>query len=201
MRRLQLALDVDGILSDFTSGALKLVEEITGRSYQSSDVKEFDFTKALNLSADESRAVNDAIGSRQGFCASLLPYPLAQEGVRRLRELGDVFCVTSPWDSNPWWRQERENWLALHFGIDVVHHAADKHPYEADVFVDDRSKHVRAWASAWPGRSAVLWRTPHNMGESVPMGAYSTSSWEALYQIALETARGPVQPSLPEIAP
>lgn len=197
MKKLLIALDCDGLLSNFTAGALKIVEEVTGRRYEEADVGEFDFTKAVGLSADEAVAVKKAIGARQGFAASLAPYPQARQGVRRLRELGDVICVTSPWDSNPYWRAERESWLALHFGIDVVHHAEDKHSYEADVFVDDRSKHVRAWLSAWPGRTAVFWRTPHNGSEAVPFGAHSLSSWDALYKVAHEAASGHGQQQLP----
>jgi 5'(3')-deoxyribonucleotidase len=190
VKRLSIALDVDGLLANFTAGALKIVEEVTGRRYEETDVIEFDFAKALDLSADEAREVKRAISARRGFCASLLPYPEARQGVRRLRELGDVYCVTSPWDENPWWRQERESWLALHFGIDRVHHEEDKSAYEADVFVDDRSKHVRAWQAAWPGRVAVFWRTLHNANESVPTGAWSIRSWDALYEIVFEAARG-----------
>ena len=188
MRRLEIALDCDGVLARFTAGALRVVEEVTGRRYAEADVTEFDFTKVLGLSIREAREVKTVIGSRQGFTASLAPYPHAQEGVRRLRELGTVFCVTSPWDSNPWWREEREAWLALHFGIDRVHHASDKREYDADVFVDDKSSHVREWATARLNRVAVFWRTPHNVSEPVPVGAHSIASWEALYQLALEAA-------------
>jgi hypothetical protein len=75
-----------------------------------------------------------------------------------------------------------------------VHHADDddKASYAADVFVDDSAEHVRKWLTAWPGRAAVLWRTPHNTGETVPWGAHSIRSWDELYQIALEAARSPV---------
>ena len=197
MRKLQFALDVDGVLGDFTTAALRVVEEVTGKRFALTDVTEWNFTKAIGLSADEAIAVKKAIGARRGFAASIAPYPHARQGVRRLRELGEVFSVTSPWDSNPWWRGERDSWLALHFGIDVVHHADDKTGYEADVFVDDKSSHVRDWLSAWPGRTAVFWRTPHNTSESVPAGAHSTGSWDSLYEIAREAALGPVQPSLP----
>jgi 5'(3')-deoxyribonucleotidase len=197
VKKISISIDCDGVLADFTTGALRIVEEVTGRRYTPVDVGEFDFTKALSLSPDEASAVKEVISNRRGFCASLLPYPAARQGIRRLRELGEVCCVTSPWDANPWWRAERESWLALHFGIDVVRHAEDKSVYEADVFVDDRSKHVRAWLSAWPGRTAVFWRTLHNTQEAVPWGAHSISSWDALYQIARETALGPIQRPLP----
>lgn len=196
MRKLLIALDVDGVLADFTSGALRVVAEVTGKSFYPVDVTAFDFTKVLGLPTDEAVAVKKAIGARRGFAASLAPYPHARQGVCRLRELGEVFCVTSPWDSNAWWKSERESWLALHFGIDRVHHAIDKTGYEADIFVDDKSSHVCDWLAAWPGRTAVLWRTPHNTSETVPYGAHATSSWDALYQLALEAALGTVQPSL-----
>lgn len=191
MRKIKIGLDCDGVISNFTAGALRIVEEVTGRRYTEMDVTEFDFTKAIGLSEREALAVKAAIGSRRGFAAALAPYPGARQGVRRLRELGDVFCVTSPWDSNPWWRAEREAWLALHVGIDVVHHAADKTGYEADVFVDDKSSHVSAWSRAWPGHTAVFWRTPHNTSEAVPAGAHAIGSWDALYQLAHEAASRP----------
>lgn len=195
MRKLAFALDADGFLFDFIAGVLRLVKEVTGRSYDSTDVGVFDFARALGLSADETREVKKLI-ARRGFCTSLVPYPGARQGVRRLRELGDVFCVTAPWDSSPWWEEERSSSLALHFGIDVVHHADDKSRYEADVFVDDRAKHVSSWLAAWPRRCAVFWRTPQNASEPVPAGAHSLSSWDALYDVAREFALGSARPSL-----
>ena len=203
MKRLSIALDCDGVLGCFTTAALRVVEEVTGKRFVLADVTEYNFTRAIGLSESEAVAVKKVIGARRGFCASIPPYPHARQGVRRLRDLGEVFCVTHPWESNPWWRAERDSWLALHFGIDVVHHANDKTGYEADVFVDDKSSHVRDWLSAWPGRTAVFWRTPHNTSESVPWGAHSIGSWDALYEIAREAALGPVQRPLPlpEVAP
>jgi hypothetical protein len=201
VRKLKIALDADGFIRNFTAGALRVVEEVTGKAFTEADVTAFNFTEALGLTDDETRAVMTAISTRRGFVTALPPYPHARQGVRRLRELGAVFCVTTPWEtpwgSNPWWRAESEAWLALHAGIDIVHHADDKSTYEADVFVDDRAKHVQAWLTAWPGRTAVFWRTLHNTSESVPWGAHSTSSWDALYDIARQAALSPRQPSSP----
>jgi len=196
VKKILIALDCDGVLCAFVEGALRIVNEITGRQFVPADVTEWDFTKVLGLSTRDAREVKDAISARRGFAASLIPYPHARQGVRRLRELGEVFCVTTPWE-NPWWRAERDSWLALHFGIDRVHHDIDKTGYEADIFVDDKSSNVRDWAAAWPGRAAVFWRTPHNTSEAVPVGAHSIASWDALYQVAREAAMGPVRPSLP----
>ena len=207
MRKIKTALDADGFLRNFVASALVVVKEVTGKSFAPADITAFNFTKALGLTDDETRDVMTAISSRRGFVTSMPPYPEARQGVRRLRELGDVFCVTTPWETpwgtNPWWRSESEAWLALHFGIDSVHHADDKTAYEADMFVDDRDKNVRAWLTAWPGRTAVLWRTLHNMSEATPPGAHSTSSWDELYQIARHAALGPVPQAQPtrEVTP
>lgn len=191
-RRLQIALDADGVLRDFTSGAIAVVREITGKVFTPVDVTAFNFAEALGLSKRETDAVMSAISQREGFVRALPSYPKARQGVQRLRDLGEVFCVTTPWESpwgtNPWWRAESEAWLALHIGIDVVHHAEDKSNYDAAVFVDDRAKNVAAWLAKHPGRVGVLWRTPHNTGEAVPVHAHSTSAWETLFRVAQEHA-------------
>lgn len=184
MRKIEIALGSDGVLGDLMSGILRVVHEVTGRRFELMAVTERDFTRALGLSPLEAREVKRVLSARRGFVTALSPYPAARQGVRRLRELGDVFCVTCPRFFNPWWCEERASWLALHFGIDRVHHAIDKTAYGADVFVDDEASHVREWLGAWPDRTAVFWRTPHNTGEAVPWGAHSVSSWDALYQIA-----------------
>lgn len=181
---MRILLDSDGLLSDFVSGALRVVFEVTGKQFTPADWNEFKFDRALKLTPIEGSTVKRIIASRKGFAASLQPFPGARQGVRRLRSLGDVACVTAPWETSPHWEAERTAWLALHFGIDEVHHAADKSVYEGDVFVDDRSKHVASWLAAWPGRCAVLWRTPHNADEVLPAGAHETDSWDRLYEIA-----------------
>lgn len=200
MKKIKIAIDADGVLRNFTAGALVIIKEMTGKTFSLADVTAFNFSKALGLSEAEIMRVMTAISSRRGFVTALPPYAEARQGVQRLRDLGDVFCVTTPWESpwgtNPWWRAESEAWLALHIGIDNVHHADDKTAYEADVFVDDRSRNVRDWAAAWPGRTAVFWRTSHNTSESVPVGAHSIASWDALYHVAREAALGPSQGSL-----
>ncbi len=198
MRRLRIALGCDGVLADVVSGILRVVEEVTGRRHDPAEVTELDFARALGLSAREASEVRRTIEERRGFVTALAPYPLARQGVRRLRELGEVSCVTSPWRSSPWWRAERDSWLALHFGIDVVHHAEDKSTCSADVFVDDCSEHVRAWSAAWPSRVAVLWRTPHNAAEAVPDGAHSINSWEGLHHVARRAALDPTAAARPK---
>lgn len=191
MSSISIALACDGVLANFCAGVLPLVQEVTGRTFEASAITDHhDFTTALGLSTLEAHNVQKALREREGFAASLPRYPLARQGVRRLRTLGKVFCITTPWESNRWWQDERDSWLALHFGIDHVYHTVnnDKTGYEADIFVEDSAAHVRAWLAAWPNRTAVFWRAPHNKRENVPTGAHETASWEDLYQIAKSVA-------------
>jgi len=199
MRMISIALGCNGVLADFYTGVVRLIQEVTGKQFDASAITGRDFTTALDLTTHETEKVREALNARRGFVAALPRYPQARQGVRRLRTLGKVFCVTTPCDSNIWWRDERDSWLALHFGIDHVHHTDndDKTPYEADVFVDDDADHVRQWLAAWPGRTAVFWRNPHNRQEIVPRGAHISESWEDLYQIAKEVTRSPVHQAQP----
>lgn len=188
MRRLTIALYVEGVLANFLASALVVVKEVTGKRHEDPAVKGLDFLEELGLSQKEKVAIKKAIGSRWGFAAELDPYPASFAGAQRLRKWGEVFCVTSPWKSNPWWKAERDAWCVRYFGINVVHHTEDKTGYAADIFVDDKFSNVRAWREAWPARVAVFWRTPQNSAEAAPAGASLIDSWDALYAVARKTA-------------
>jgi len=199
MRMISIALGCNGVLADFNAGVVRLIQDVTGKKFDAAAVIDRDFTTGLGLSTHEAEEVRVALNARRGFATALPRYPQARQGVRRLRTLGKVFCITTPYDSNVWWRDECESWLALHFGIDHVHHTDnnDKTPYKADVFVDDDAEHVHQWLTAWPGRTAVLWRNLYNKQQLVPQGAHAAESWEALYQIAKEAARSPLHQAQP----
>jgi len=195
MRVISTALGCDGVLADFAAGVLQVVEAVTGRKFNLPDTLSplaLNFFKILDLTDDEVIAVKEELGARRGFVLALRPYAGARQGIRRLRKLGEVFCVSTAWEpSSSWGLAERESWLALHFGIDRVHHVVEaaKAWCEADIFVDARASRVQEWLSRWPDRTAVLWSAPHNIRETVPSGAHSTDSWEDLYEIALGVAR------------
>src|SRR4029077_20479523 len=102
MREISTALGCDGVLADFWTGALRLIEDVTGKKFDPAAVTKHDLT-VLGLSAHEPHEVQQAISPRRGFAVSLPPYPQARQGVRRLRTLRSVFCVTTPWEaSHPW---------------------------------------------------------------------------------------------------
>ena len=194
MKRPRVLLDCDGVLSAFVDAALEIVHKVTGDRYVPVDVTRFGFCDALGLSAPARRAVMDAIKHTRGFVADMKPLPGAIDGVLAIRELADVYVVTSPWAGSPTWMAERTAWLAHYFTIDADHviHASAKHLVDGHVLVDDRSAHVALWLAeraGVPDRNGVLWGTPHNTDEAVPAGAHRMTSWRALASMVRSIAK------------
>jgi 5'(3')-deoxyribonucleotidase len=179
----RVLLDCDGVLADFIGGALEIVNVRFGASFTREDVKEFDFCKSLGLSASDAARIKRTIGGTKGMASSLNVYPGAIDGVLRLREVADVYIVTSPWNSNPTWTYEREAWLRRNFNIhhDRVIHTSAKHVCVGDVFVDDKTETCLRWSEAHPSGIAVQWQTPHNRSDGW-LGP-STNDWNYLIDL------------------
>jgi 5'(3')-deoxyribonucleotidase len=173
-----ILLDVDGPLADFAGAYLREFADITGRVHSVQDVTEYHMhdnaffgaaCAAMGLQRGElTRRIVDRVIS-PGWCAALEPHPGAQAAVSRLQELGDVYVVTSPWDSSPTWQHERLHWCEKHFEISRgnVIHAGKKHLIRGDVFVDDKASHVEEWHREWPDGLGVLFDMHHNKNEFV----------------------------------
>jgi 5'(3')-deoxyribonucleotidase len=169
MRKIVL-LDCDGVLADFTGAVCHWASVMFKREFSPSQVTQWDFCKALDLSDTETKQVKVLLSESDRFWPNLQPMDGAADAVRRLRMVADVYVVTSPWDSCPTWEYERKAWLQRVMGIpkaDVLMGPA-KHIVAGDVFVDDKPETVAQWNrdQGWfseGGRShAVLWDTPYN---------------------------------------
>jgi 5'-nucleotidase len=181
----RVLLDCDGVLADFIGPVLDLVYLVTDRRHTHEQVDRFDFAACLDLSPDEKRAVRDVISGTEGWWRSLPVLPRAQDGVRRLREVADVYVVTSPWNSCKTWLYEREAWLKEHFGIPHSHVLAGsaKHLVDGNMLVDDRTETLTRWRDCHQYNVdgsivalPVLWETPHNRLDG--WDGTSTRSWD-----------------------
>ena len=94
-------LDVDGVLADFTLAALKLVQLLTGRHYEPSDVTTWEIFDSIP--EPEARHEVYRILKDVGGCASIPVYPEAIDGVRELRKLANIIAVTSHFRGSPTW--------------------------------------------------------------------------------------------------
>jgi len=170
-------LDCDGVLADFIGRVCDTIEAFGGPRYEPHHVTEFNFTKALGLDDSLARKVKRAISDDSAWWSTLPPFPEAITGVAALREVADVYIVTSPWNSNRTWLHARESWLKHHFDIPHSHVIAcsAKHLVRGDVFVDDKTEAVAAWQAAHRDAIAVQWETPHNRNDG--WTGRSTRSW------------------------
>lgn len=178
----RVLLDCDGVLADFIGPVLELVAEATGRTHAREDVTVFDFAASLMLTPGEKCDVTHAISNRAGWWSSLPVFAGAQNGVARLRNIAEVFVVTSPWNSCPTWLHEREAWLKKHFGIPHSHVlvGSAKHIVAGHMLIDDKTETLREWSrhNGHLGGVGVQWATPHNRVDE--WAGLSTCDWDQL---------------------
>jgi 5'(3')-deoxyribonucleotidase len=180
----RILLDVDGVVANFVGSYLRVVKDVTGRDYGDEDVVEWNIASALGLSEQEQARVHEVVAT-PGFCLELSVYPGAVAAVRRLAGRHSILWVTTPSEHNPTWRQDRQRWLARHFGelgASLVQ-TSDKQLVDGDLLVDDRPENCAAWARAHPAGLAVLWSRPWNVS-AVPAGICRAASWDEVDFIA-----------------
>ncbi len=186
-----ILLDCDGPLACFTQAYLDALFRETGHQHLAHEVDrwaihECDFFKDIEarLGFINLRRRVDAHVCMPSFCSNIVPAPGAQEAVARLSDLGEVYVVTSPWDSSPTWMHERLHWVAKHFptiGRRRVIQTAQKHLIRGDVFVDDKLEHVMEWSAAWPLSTAILFDMHHNLDGS-------GDAWRGSWNHAIDAA-------------
>ena len=167
MTKPRVLLDVDGVLADFLTPSLGLIEKLTGRKYTVDEMVTWDIFEVVGKEWEQPffEACN-----QPGFAASLDVYQGAKEGVARLHEIAEVYIVTSPLNHNPTWTHEREKWLKQHFDIphNRVVHTSAKHLCIGDALIDDRPYNVQKWGYEHPAGTGLLWDAPWNRRDKVP---------------------------------
>lgn len=170
-------LDCDGPLANFTGAYLNAFLVLTGRLAVEDEVDRWAIHECGFFQEEAARRGEtpgqlrkaiDAMVVAPGFCENIRPQKAAVEAVAKLRELADVYVVTSPWDSSPTWMYERLHWVHRHFDIPRGHviQTGRKHLVRGDIFVDDKPSHVVEWQAAWPGSLGVLFDMHHNRAET-----------------------------------
>ncbi len=179
MPKPRFLLDVDGVLADFVTSALPLIEEVTGTRYEKHDFTTWDF---FDVVPKTHKAAVYASFTRPGFCAGIPVFEGSREGVRRLRKLADVRIVTTPiW--GPHWYGERAAWLDKHIGIHESHivFRSEKEFEHGDFLLDDRPSHVELWAARHPQGVGLLWSQPcnaqHVLSAHLP-NVHRVSTWD-----------------------
>lgn len=152
-------VDIDGVLRDFITGGLPLVERITGRVHQHDDVDQWAMEKALGLTDEESK-IFYTIVSGEHFAYELPVYSGAVEAIAKLREHCEVIFVTAHFPGSKTWVHDTDRWLAKHFasdGHDVIHTNA-KHAVSGDFLIEDKTSTLLKWREDPRGHALPLRR-------------------------------------------
>ena len=180
-RKPEFLLDADGVPLDFLTPALKVVQRVTGKLYRPEDFPTWDI---FDLIGEQYRKPCQKLFDEQGFCASILPYPGAIEGVTQLKELVDLHILTFAMHTKHWY-YERVEVVQEYFGLNPwdVTFTAKKQNYFGHYLLDDRPKHVEEWARHHELGIAMLWDQPYNRGADTAFlgnvgNACRVRSWE-----------------------
>ena len=94
------------------------------------------------LTDDQYKAVYEVMGQK-GWCRYLQPLPGSQAFIVKLRDLGEVFAVTTPHHSRNW-TFERAEWLENLYKIQFnrIVFTEAKYVVSGDVLIDDSSPQI-----------------------------------------------------------
>lgn len=165
---MNILLDVDGVLADFPSAALRYINARAGREHLLGDIEEHDILKSLALLHWQDAF--DLWCAETDVCRQLEVYDGAQVFVEKLRGMGDLIIVTSPYSAVPTWMHARLAWLEEHFGIhkrDVVF-CKRKELVRGHVLIDDKLENCEAFASSGQHRDTIVFDRPWNRSGKLP---------------------------------
>jgi 5'(3')-deoxyribonucleotidase len=176
--RKRFLCDVDEVLADFQSPTFEIIGRLLKRQLTQYD---YDVWDVFSLFTKEEVELLFTEIERPGFCRSLKPLPGAIDAIKELRQIADVYVVTSPFHSETW-VAERDAWLMEHFGFtrkQIVHTSA-KYLVEGDAFLDDNPSHVLHWKEEHPDGLAMLWHIPNT--RKLPHDDVRVFTWERVIE-------------------
>lgn len=164
----RILIDVDGVLADFVSAALKIGNKLSGKNVQLDEVTQWDLIE--QHFPDCEPEMYEAF-MEPGFARNLDVYEWAQKGVEMMKTLGEVRIVTSP-IIGPTFCYDRVKWLEEHFDLgykDIIF-AYDKSCIDGTILIDDKPSNISGWIEARERDSkhsflGVLWFQPWNVDE------------------------------------
>jgi len=173
----RVLLDVDNVLADFDRATAEALVSLGGPHIDPAESTQWDI---MQMVPEELQDAMWRIWRSPGYCMSIQPYPEAEDAVRRLRQVSEVFFVTGQMPGSRVWPWERHQWLKGHFDAtqeEIVLTWA-KYLIEGDVIVEDRPVFYDKWATYHPDALAILWAQPYNASVELPPNGIRTDSWD-----------------------
>ena len=185
----RVLLDVDGVLADFHTPCIELINQFGGTNHKVEDFDDWDIFNALKTPEDVKARVYEEM-NKPGWCTNIKFYPGCQEGVAKLREIANVYVVTSPMKGETWTR-ERDRWLARHFNFTTkqIIHASAKYVCAGDFLIDDKIDNLVKWKKHNPNGHPIRWVMAHLASHEWP--GEQTNDWDRLCVWVSEFPLGP----------
>lgn len=187
MTKLRVLLDCDGVLADFHTPCLEIINQIGGTEHTLDQLDQWDIFDALKISSDVQKWVYQAMGDR-GWAQKLKPYPGAVRAVEQIQTFADLYIVTSPMRGETW-TFDRDEWLYSHFRIQrkQVIHCSAKELIAGDYLIDDRVENLVKWRACHPGGVALRWSPPQL--RELAYDGQSFHEWSALVELLSDNRR------------
>lgn len=182
---MRIALDCDGVLSDFVGSALKILNDVED-GWTREQITAFDIENLLT--DDKANEFLDHLGweiEEMRFVGNMQVLPGAKEFVDTLAQRFELCIATAPYPGVTRWVPEREEWLNRHFpGIPIVF-TKHKEWVDASLLIDDNRSNCCRFVDNNCDRNALLMDAPYNQG-TVALGVWRMKG----YNQALEVVRG-----------
>jgi 5'(3')-deoxyribonucleotidase len=173
-RRLRIAVDMDEVIADAFAKHLRQYNQRTGAHLTPELVSQ----KGLDaLVPVERREEFNAIPHADGFFADIELIAGSREALLELSRSHDIF-ITSAAMEVPSSFADKFQWLEKHFSFippSQIVFCGDKGIINADVLIDDRSRHFKDFRGM-----GILFTAPHNVGEAADLRA---NNWNDVLEI------------------
>jgi 5'(3')-deoxyribonucleotidase/uncharacterized protein with PQ loop repeat len=173
-KRLRIAVDMDEVIADAFGKHLNQYNQRVGANLTPEMVSK----KGLAaLIPSELRQDYHAVPHADGFFADLKVIEGSQEALLELSRNHDVY-ITSAAMEVPSSFADKYQWMEMHFPFippSRIVFCGDKEIVNADVLIDDRSRHFKGFR----GRG-ILFTAPHNANEAAPLRA---NNWNDVLKI------------------
>jgi 5'-nucleotidase len=173
-RRLRIAVDMDEVIADAFGKHLRHFNRSAGTNLTAELVSE----KGLGaLIPVEQREEFNAIPHGDGFFADIELIAGSREALLELSRNHDVF-ITSAAMEVPGSFADKFQWLETHFPFippSRIVFCGDKNIINADVLIDDRSRHFKGFRG-----TGILFTAPHNVAEDADLRA---NNWNDVMEI------------------
>jgi len=181
-------VDCDDVVCQCLKGMAELSFKKTGVEVPLESLTKWDFFDTVSHPdhPDLRKWVEEKM-QEPGWCYKLETFPEAVDGIRRLKEICELFFVTAPFKGEHW-PHERRTWLQEHFNMEHwrILQTSTKFLVRGELFIDDKIEHCIDWEKygkeiGAPGIAAI-WDRPHNRD---PKGDpfYRFTNWDSVVEL------------------